>query len=157
MEARSSLRRALILIAVLGILALASTFAPKSADALCAWPEEEGQWVNTDPNTRGLTRIDVRFVCQDQVLNGKPYPPGAPWYVHLYGSCHPTDCDWGEVEAERIGTGHLYAYYDHGFARRYVYVKMSQYRPGQLWVWMWTDFVSPSRADYGMHNWFRRQ
>jgi hypothetical protein len=31
---------------------------------------------------------------------------------------------------------------------------MSQYRPGQLWVYTWTDFSSTSRQDYGSHNWY---
>jgi hypothetical protein len=138
-------------------LALALVISLKIADALCVQPPEEGNWVNTDPNTRSLTRIQLRFVCQDQIHNGQPYPPGPPWYVHVWGKCHPTDCDWGEVGAHRIGPGHIYAFYNQGFAKRYVYAKMSQYRPGQLWVWTWTDFTDPNRPDYGVHNWFRKQ
>jgi hypothetical protein len=62
--------------------------------------------------------------------------------------------DWGEVGAQRLSSGHIYAVYDQGFARRYVYAKMSQYRPGQLWVYTWTDFTDP---DYELQNWFVRQ
>lgn len=129
----------------------------QSAHALCVQPQEEGNWRNADQNTGSLTRIQLRFVCQDQILNGQPYPPGPPWYVHTFGKCHPTDCDWGEVGAQQLSAGHIYGVYDQGFARRYVYAKMSQYRPGQLWVYTWTDFTDPNRPDYGVHNWFTRQ
>lgn len=124
--------------------------------ALCSVPPEVGEWVNTDPNTRSITRIKVRFVCQDQVLNGELYPPGPPYYVHLFGKCHPSDCNWGEVGATRIPAGHIYAFYDQGFAKRYVYAKMSMYRRGQLWVYTYTDFVDPNRKDYAVQNWFRK-
>lgn len=130
---------------------------PDDAEASCSTPPEQGNWINTDPNTRSITRIQLRFVCQDQILNGQPYPPGPPWYMHIYGKCYPTDCDWGEVGARRLDTGHIYAVYDQGFAKRYVYARMSQYRPGQLWVYMRTDFVDPNRADYETQNWFSRQ
>ena len=43
---------------------------------VCAAQPEEGQWENIDANTRGLTRAVLRFTCQDQILNGEPYPPG---------------------------------------------------------------------------------
>ena len=128
---------------------------PERTEASCVSQVESDFWVNTDSNTRSITRIQLRFVCQDQILNGQPYPPGAPWYVHVYGKCSPSDCDWGEVEAKRLGTDHIYAFYDQGYAKRYVYARMSQYRPGQLWVWIWTDFKDPNRSDYGVHNWFR--
>ncbi len=129
----------------------------QSAHALCIQPLEEGNWRNADQNTASLTNIQLRFICQDQVLNGQPYPPGPPWYIHVFGKCHPTDCDWGEVGAQQLSTGQIYGVYYQGFARRYVYAKMSQYRPGQLWVYTWTDFADPNRPDYGVHNWFIRQ
>lgn len=138
-------------------LALAGLLAPEAASALCAAQEEDGSWVNTDPNTNSLTRIQLRFVCQDVILNGELHPPGPPWYTHVFGACVPSDCDWGEVGAERISQGHVYAFYDMGYAKRYVYAKMSMYRPGQLWVWTYTNFKDPNRDDYGVHNWFRRE
>ena len=142
--------------ALVTVAVLISGYGVSEALALCATQEEEGSWVNTDPNTRSLTRIQLRFVCQDQILNGQPYPPGPPWYVHVFGKCHPTDCDWTEVGASRLGTGHVYAVYRQGYATRYVYARMSAYRPGQLWVYTWTDFTNPARPDYGVHNWFHR-
>lgn len=139
------------------VLGLAMLLVSPLARASCLAQPEDGHWVNTDAATRSITRINLRFVCQDQVLNGQLYPPGPPWYVHLWGKCHPSDCDWGEVGAQRIPAGHIYAFYDQGFAKRYVYAKMSIYRPGQLWLYIWTDFTDPARPDYASNNWFRRE
>lgn len=123
--------------------------------SLCRTPFEEGSWTNIDPNTRGITRVDVRFICQDQILNGQPCcPTGPAYYVRLLGSCYPSDCDWGEVGARRLSSGHIYAYYDHGFARRYVYLMPSAYLPNTLWMYMYTDFVDPARRDYSLQQWF---
>ena len=130
------------------------------AQAPCIVQQEEGSWVNADPNTRSLTRADLRFTCQDQVLNGQPYPPGPPWHMHLWGKCHPADCDWGEIGADSVTIGsrtYVHAIYRQGFATRYVYADMSLFRPGQLWIWMWTDFADPGRADYESQNWFIRR
>jgi hypothetical protein len=44
----------------------------------------EGTWKNTDANTRGLTTLSVRTA-------------GESVWVHAWGACHPSDCDWGEV------------------------------------------------------------
>jgi hypothetical protein len=128
-----------------------------AAEASCSTPTEEGHWKNDDPNTNSLTRADVRFVCQDHILNGEPYPPGPPWYLHVFGNCSPTDCDWGEVGAQRVEGGYVYGVYDHGFAKRFVWVRMSQNRPGHLWIYLWTDFVDPGRADYAIQAWFHRE
>lgn len=132
-------------------------FVQEPAHALCLAQPEDGSWINSDPQTRSLTRIELRFNCQDQILNGQPYPPGPPWRVHIWGSCSPQDCDWGQADAERLSTNHIYAFYDQGFARRHVYARMSQYRPGQLWVYTYTDFTDPNRPDYDVHNWFVRE
>ena len=148
----------LLSILILAFVVGVATFgAGTPAQALCIQPDEEGNWTNTDPNTRSITRIDLRFICQDVILNGEPYPPGPPWYIHVWGKCHPTDCNWGEVGAQWLSAGDfVYGFYDQGFAKRYVYAKMSAYRPGQLWVWMYTDFTDPGRADYAVNNWFTK-
>jgi hypothetical protein len=149
-------RVATIGVAVMVLVAALLFARPRTVDAQCLAQPEDGSWTNTDPATRSLTRAVLRFTCQDQVLNGQLYPPGPPWHIHLWGKCHPTDCDWGETGATRLSTGHIYGTYDQGFAKRYVYARMSQYRPGQLWVYTWTDFTDPNRQDYGVHNWFRK-
>ena len=42
-----------------------------------------GIWINTDENTNGITKIS--FKKEGQKIK-----------VHMWGACHPTDCDWGE-------------------------------------------------------------
>jgi hypothetical protein len=54
---------------------------PEHAEALCVQPQEEGSWQSTDPQMQSLTQIQLGFVCQDQMLNGEPYPS---WYVRLW-------------------------------------------------------------------------
>jgi hypothetical protein len=149
------LRPGLPLLVAVSVVAITAG-ATRSA-ILCLTPQEEGAWRNADPNTRSLTRVNLRFTCQDQILNGEPYPPGPAWHIHVWGKCHPSDCDWGEVGAERLSNDKIYGHYNQGFARRYVYARMSQYRPGQLWVYTWTNFTSSDRQDYGSHNWYVRE
>ena len=48
--------------------------------------EFEGKWQSVDPNTSGLTALDISLIG-DQVK------------VHAWGKCHPTDCDWKIVDA----------------------------------------------------------
>lgn len=134
-----------------------SAFGGFTAQAACATPEEEGRWVNYNSNTRSITRINIRFQCQDQIHNGRPYPPGWPYYLHLFGSCHPTDCDWGEAGAKRYSNDWIRATIDQGFATRYVWVKAyTGYSQDWLRVWIWTDFSDPDRADYASNDWFNR-
>jgi hypothetical protein len=33
---------------------------------------------------------------------------------------------------------------------------MSQFRPGQLWIAIRTDFTDPNRQDYESQDWFQR-
>src|SRR3954470_23934663 len=68
---------------------------------VCAAQPEDGSWKNVDGATRGLTRAQLRFICQDQILNGEPYPPGPPWYVHLWGSCQPAGLRLGRGGGRR--------------------------------------------------------
>ncbi len=125
--------------------------------AQCIPPQEEGNWSNIDPNTRSFTHLNVHYICQDQVLNGEPCCPiGPPYYVHLFGSCSPTDCDWGQSGGNRIGNGYLYFFYDQGFAKRHVFVRMSQRYPGKLYLQVQTDFTDPNRADYVSDEWFNK-
>jgi hypothetical protein len=138
---------------------------PSAADrdalrSLCSGHAVEyGDWVNADPTARGIARIELRDCQSVTTCSGTvctiTYDAG--WRMHVFGKCSPTNCDWGWSAGQfRLSSGHIYGYYDQGFAKRYVYAMMSQYRPGQLWVYWRTDFVDPNRADYDLQEWFVR-
>lgn len=151
-------RRLLVLAALVTGLTVALGAGAERAHALCSSPEPEaGAWVNADPNTRGIARIELvdcqpvttctGDVCQTVFDVG--------WRMRVWGKCSPTNCDWGwSAGARRNSAGQIPGFYDQGFARRYVYAKMSSYRRGQLWVHWRTDFVDPARADYSRDEWF---
>ncbi len=69
-----------IIVAVLG--SLFSTTLARSADSEAF----VGDWCNKDFNSRGNTRIRI-------------YLDGEKLMVHMWGRCHPTECDWGETTA----------------------------------------------------------
>jgi len=145
-------------------VALASNTAlaanPDPAFALCGGhAAEHGDWVNAEPNASGIARIELRDCQPVTTCSGGTCTTthDAGWTMRVFGRCSPTDCDWGwTLGAFRLSSGQIPGYYDQGFAKRYVYAKMSQYRPGQLWVYWRTDFTDPNRADYDRHEWFRR-
>ena len=136
------------------------------ASAQCVPPFEQGNWTNIDPATRGITRLEVTFSCNDQVLCGVDSngnvtcsTPGAPFHLHLWGKCSPSDCDWGTVDGNDRWVGStkwVFSFYDHGFAKRYVYIKPSTLHPGDLYLWMYTHFTDPSRPDYVFTGWYHR-
>lgn len=68
--------------------------APAPAHALCAAQDMEGKWINEDPQSRSIHRVDLHFPCYDTA--GATGPAAM---VHVYGVCSPTACDWGEVSA----------------------------------------------------------
>ena len=45
-----------------------------------------GDWANKDFQTRSITRVQIR---QD----------GGRVSVHVWGRCHPSECDWGDATA----------------------------------------------------------
>src|SRR5580704_16053529 len=61
-----------------------------------------GSWINHNPATGGVTRLVVR--SSDHLL-----------FVRAWGACHPSDCDWGEVQCALQGAS-CRATWDHGFA-----------------------------------------
>jgi len=86
---------ALVAAAALVLVGCMPIVAPPSADE-AFW----GVWVNEDPDTGGITRVEV-----------------APWTVHMWGACTPTDCDWGET-IYSIHQDQLHVVWDQGFVVR---------------------------------------
>lgn len=64
-----------------------------NAGASCIAQDMAGTWVNDDANTSGITRVQINYPCNDIVLNGVPI--SLPDTIRVFGSCHPTDCNWG--------------------------------------------------------------
>jgi len=79
-----------------------------------------GTWNNVDPNTGGITKLEIATM-------------GASAKVHAWGSCHPTDCDWGTVQAQAFApdvstdvassADTLIAIYDSGFSKTTLVIK----------------------------------
>lgn len=49
-----------------------------------------GDWTNKDFQTRDITRVQIRL-------------DGTNVIAHVWGRCHPTECDWGDATATAKG------------------------------------------------------
>jgi len=72
-----------------------------------------GDWVNVEE--RGPTRISIREIKGNQ------------WSIRAWGSCEPTDCDWGSTPLHLIGRNvgaknlpYGFAIWNHGFKDRFM-------------------------------------
>lgn len=110
-----------------------------------------GNWVNQDSDTSGVTRMVVTQSGPNRVR------------VRVFGQCHPSDCDWGEVQAhsyfDAASSNHVksvMAVFDQGFAKRTIVLRE---RNGErLQFEILTDFNDGSgRRDYDMSGRLRRQ
>ena len=119
-------------------------------------PPEAGMWVNEDPHTRGITQVELTF--SNGFKSTKPPLQLTQFYgVHLWGSCSPTDCDWGHVNAQYSSSTGYTAEYLQSFATREVTAKVITTQDDRLWLQVSTDFLNPEREDYVMSGWFIRQ
>ena len=101
----------------------------------------EGSWINVNPATGGVTRLVIR--SDDHQL-----------FVRAWGACHPSDCDWGEVECALYGAG-CKATWDHGFAT--TSMQLLPLEDGRLQVKYKADFHDNSgRHDRGSEELFVR-
>ncbi len=74
----------------------------------------EGEWINVDLRTRGLTRLSIS-------------KQGAGWAIAAWGKCHPKDCVWGSTVLAPLGSSvddfslnQGFAIWNAGFATKYV-------------------------------------
>lgn len=79
---------------LVGLLLAIIIFTPCQVYALCAAQDMEGKWINENPDSRNLHRIDIHFPCYDTAGSSGPAAT-----IHVYGVCEPSPCDWGEVPA----------------------------------------------------------
>ena len=61
-----------------------------------------GSWINENSQTGGVTQVTLRR-------------DGGRMLAHVWGACHPIDCDWGETDAE-LWNGISMAIWKHGFS-----------------------------------------
>ena len=125
---RSATGRRLLLLVLLAVASTALfAVGPGHAQALCGGHAAEyGNWVNADPNARGIARIELRdcqavTVCDGDICQIQ-YDAG--WIMHTYGKCSPSNCDWGWTSGQRrLSSGQIPGTYDQGYAKRYVYAQ----------------------------------
>jgi hypothetical protein len=109
-----------------------------------------GTWVNTNSNTRGITRVVVTSAGSN-ALN-----------VQVFGKCSPTDCDWGKTTLLTYGndvqdTNHRFATasYDKGFSK--TIVTFSLQRNKQISLQNFTQFTDKSgRQNYASQEVLKR-
>jgi len=107
-----------------------------------------GRWRNIDPKTRGITTVEIEV--QDSRA-----------WVHAWGACQPTDCDWGRVEASPFASGvsspdvrSLSAVYTTGFSQTGLTLRLPSAE--SLEVESATHFTDRSgRSDYSAMYAFR--
>lgn len=108
-----------------------------------------GTWVNTNSNTRGITRLVVTNAGGNK-LN-----------IQVFGKCSPTDCDWGKESLVTYGsnvqdTNHrsATAIYKKGFSDTIVTLNV---RGRQIDLQSFTQFLDQSgRQNYSSNEVFRR-
>lgn len=153
--------RVLVLV---GLVFCGLFFSSVSSAGQCIVPKEVGTWVNSDPNTNGVTKVIIEMVCEDTpVYNcsgnicSVTYTVTPHYYVKVWGKCHPTDCYWGRVEGRRTSANWQYFFYNQSFATRDVWAQIWSGSDAWLRVIIDTHFTDSSgRADYRIDNWFRR-
>lgn len=151
--------RFLIAMAIAMAGAVSSTIVTASpAQALCSTPAMQGNWYNTNPSTRALTKVNVTFVCDDVRLcdtNGNCTGGQSYFTLRPFGKCSPTDCDWGTKRATSMADGWQRATYSYSWSTKYVWVKTYVFgTTTYLRVYTWTDFTAADgRTDYSTDEW----
>lgn len=132
----------------LSVLA-AGLVAATLALAVCNDPDAgetgfEGYWTNQDPNTGNITHVQIGV-------------EGELLVVHMWGKCHPTDCDWGEqrIPLSDAADGLLSIAWNPGF--KIETQELSVLADGRLKVAGWVHYTDGSgRSDRSYTDYFRR-
>jgi len=105
-----------------------------------------GNWVNQDLDTSGITHVVITPIGPARVS------------IHVFGQCHPTDCDWGVVEGHSYFSGvssgdviMVTGTFNAGFARKFLIFRRA--RGERLEFEALTEFRDNSgRQDYDMNG-----
>ncbi|MGA7832657.1 MAG: hypothetical protein WCA21_17000 [Terracidiphilus sp.] len=106
----------------------------------------DGDWVNIDPNTRGIVEV---------IIAGKE--------IHPYGACHPTACNWGVIKAKSFAESVNSSEISKLVAKKFnsfsnVELTISRETDGRLRVEAFTHFTDRSgRPDYSTVNYFQHR
>jgi cytochrome c biogenesis protein CcmG, thiol:disulfide interchange protein DsbE len=101
-----------------------------------------GTWINENSQTPDVTQVVVRRENNRSI-------------VHVWGSCTPTDCDWGEADAE-LWNGIPMAIWKHGFGT--VRMQLIPLPDGRMLLVYRTEYHDDSgRKDPGHADFFSRQ
>lgn len=99
------------------------------------WSRIDGTWKNKDANTNSIPKLII-----DQY--------GAR--VHVYGKCHPTNCDWKKTGLTPASNKHTYiAKYDQGFVKRVL--KFTLQANGDLKLVMTSDYTDSRPTKTATH------
>jgi len=116
------------------------------SNEVSAWvgkPEDfVGFWINKDSETGGITKVNIR------ITEGK-------FFVHAWGKCQPTDCDWGEesTDVSDADDGILNVTYVFSFATETLQISKTDNKT--LRVHCFTHFTDDSgRQDYAATEYF---
>lgn len=155
---RSLARCVMATLLVLGSCAVLTLGTSTPASALCASSNLTGDWHNIDAGSRSMTRIIVE-TCQPVVTcNGDicQIAHDSGTFTTPFGSCHPTDCNWGRRQASHEADGWIRTVYPFGFKTSHVWAKTYQYYGlTYLRLWVYNDFTpADGRADYTTDQWF---
>ncbi|MGV3660904.1 MAG: hypothetical protein ACO1TE_12015 [Prosthecobacter sp.] len=108
-----------------------------------------GDWCNRDFDTRGITRVRI-YLDEGKIM------------VHMWGRCHPMECDWGETVATITPEDKrtLALTWEQGFATSVQ--KLILQEDGTLWLSGDRSYKTPNRPplketgvyEKGLeHNW----
>lgn len=123
--------------------AASALFVLGATEASAAVDDFVGQWTNQNSSTTDVTRVTVTST-------------GANLRINVFGSCQPSDCDWGAVNATAFAAtagGNLnndadvvMASYTQGFARKTVLLRLNG---ANIAYEVFTEFTDSSgRANY---------
>ena len=104
-----------------------------------------GKWFNENPQTDGITRVEIRRRLNDLI-------------IHMWGQCHPTECDWGELitDISNVDDGVISITWEPGFAIKRQELTLTSDK--RLQVITHTHFIDNSgRPDYDATYYFVRR